>query len=158
MRTGFGYDVHKLVEGRPLILGGLKIPYEKGLLGYSDGDVLSHAIIDALIGAAGEGDIGRHFPAGEPEYKGISSLKLLSKIKELLDSRGYAVSNIDSTVVAESPKLAPFIEEMKLNIAKSLNIAADQVNVKAKTEEGLGFTGEGKGISAFAICLIHKKP
>jgi len=158
MRIGFGYDVHRLEKGKPLILGGVAIPFEKGLVGYSDADVLTHAVIDALIGAMGEGDIGGHFPSGEPKYKGISSLKLLSEIKGLVESGGYVVGNIDSTVVCELPRLAPFIGEIKLSLARTLDIASDQVNVKAKTEEGLGFTGEGKGISAYAVCLIHKKP
>jgi 2-C-methyl-D-erythritol 2,4-cyclodiphosphate synthase len=158
MRIGFGYDVHKLVEGRPLIIGGLKIPFERGLLGYSDGDVLLHAIVDALIGAAGEGDIGKHFPPGNPEYKGIESVKLLQKIKDLLDKKGFIVGNVDSTVVLQEPKLAPFIEEMRHSIAKVLDVPASLVNIKAKTEEGLGFTGEGKGVSAYAICMLHKKP
>ena len=158
LKTGFGYDVHKLVEGRPLILGGVTVPFEKGLLGYSDGDVLLHAIIDSLIGAAGEGDIGKHFPPGEPEYKGISSIKLLEEIKVLLDSKGYVVGNIDSTVVLEKPKLAPFTEQMRMSIAKVLGIAAGQVNVKAKTEEGLGFTGSGDGAAAYAVCMLQRKP
>ena len=158
MKIGYGYDAHKLVEGRALILGGVKVPFEKGLLGHSDADVLLHAMIDALIGALGEGDIGRHFPPNDPRYKDISSVKLLGSINELLAAKGYSVSNIDSTVVAEAPKLAPFIDQMRSGIAKTLGISVDQVNVKAKTEEGLGFTGEGRGMSAHAVCLIHKNP
>lgn len=157
MQIGFGYDVHKLVKGRKLIIGGLEIPHSKGLLGWSDGDVLLHAIIDALIGAMGEGDIGRHFPPGDPNYKGISSLKLLEFVKELIRNRGYAINNIDSTIVAEEPRFAPYIEEMKHNIANTLEIRPELVNIKGKTEEGLGFTGIKKGISAYAICLVHKE-
>lgn len=158
MKIGYGYDAHKLVEGRALILGGVKVPFEKGLLGHSDADVLLHAIIDALIGALGEGDIGRHFPPNDPGYKDISSVKLLGSINGLLSSKGYSVSNIDSTVVAQAPKLAPFIDQMRSGIAKTLGISVDRINVKAKTEEGLGFTGEGRGMSAHAVCLIHKNP
>ena len=157
MQVGIGYDVHKLVKGRKLILGGVDIPYKTGLLGHSDGDVLIHAIIDALLGAAGEGDIGRHFPDTEQEYEGISSIKLLIDIRNLLVSKGYEINNIDSTIVAQAPKLAPFIDEIRLNIAKTLEIALEQINVKAKSEEGLGFTGKGDGIKAMATCLIHKK-
>lgn len=157
MQIGFGYDVHKLVENRKLIVGGEEIPHSKGLLGWSDGDVLLHAVIDALIGAIGEGDIGRHFPPGEAAYKDISSLKLLNSVKELLQKRGYAVKNIDSTIVAEEPRFAPYIEKMEMNIAKTLGIEKELVNVKAKTEEGLGFTGSKKGISAYAVCVVNKK-
>jgi 2-C-methyl-D-erythritol 2,4-cyclodiphosphate synthase len=157
MQIGFGYDVHKLVKDRKLIVGGLEIPHEKGLLGWSDGDVLLHAIIDALIGAMGEGDIGRHFPPGDINYKGISSIKLLEFVKELIRNRGYAINNIDSTIVAEEPRFAPFIDTMKMNIAKALEIGAELVNVKGKTEEGLGFTGKKEGISAYAVCLVHKE-
>ncbi|MEA3493228.1 MAG: 2-C-methyl-D-erythritol 2,4-cyclodiphosphate synthase [Candidatus Margulisiibacteriota bacterium] len=156
MQIGFGYDVHKLVKGRKLTVGGTGIPHPKGLLGWSDGDVLIHAIIDALIGAMGEGDIGRHFPPGDPDYKGIASLKLLEFIKELIRNRGYAINNIDSTIVAEEPRFAPYIEEMKQNIANTLEIKPELINIKGKTEEGLGFTGSKKGISAYAICLVHK--
>lgn len=156
MQIGFGYDVHKLVKGRKLIVGGLEIPHSKGLLGWSDGDVLLHAIIDALIGAMGKGDIGRHFPPGDSNYKGISSLKLLEFVKELIRSHGYAINNIDSTIVAEEPRFAPYIEEMKQNIANTLEIKPELVNIKGKTEEGLGFTGTKKGISAYAVCLVHK--
>jgi 2-C-methyl-D-erythritol 2,4-cyclodiphosphate synthase len=157
MQIGFGYDVHKLVKGRKLIVGGLEIPHAKGLLGWSDGDVLLHAIIDALIGATGEGDIGRHFPPGDQNYKGISSLKLLEFVRELLRNLGYAINNIDSTIVAEEPRFAPLIDKMKQNIAEVLDIEARSINIKAKTEEGLGFTGDKKGISAYAICLVHKE-
>jgi 2-C-methyl-D-erythritol 2,4-cyclodiphosphate synthase len=157
MQIGFGYDVHKLAEGRPLIVGGIEIPHTKGLLGWSDGDVLLHAIIDALIGALGEGDIGRHFPPGDVTYKGISSIKLLRFVGELLRSRGYAINNIDSTIVAEEPRFAPHIKEMKKSIADALDVRVEIVNVKAKTEEGLGFTGTKKGMAAYAVCLVHKE-
>ena len=151
MRVGMGYDVHKLVEGRDLILGGVKIPHTLGLLGHSDADVLLHAIMDALLGAAALGDIGKHFPDTDPEYKGISSLKLLAHVGELIAQKGYAIENIDATVIAQKPKLRPYIDEMEKNIAKTLGISEDQVNVKATTEEGLGFTGNESGISAQAI-------
>jgi len=157
MRIGIGYDVHRLVKKGKLIVGGVEIPYEKGLLGWSDGDVLVHAIIDAILGALGEGDIGRHFPPGDPNYKGISSLKLLEFIKELLRKRGYAIGNLDSTIVAEEPQFAPYIEKMKKTLAAALDISEDLVNVKAKTEEKLGFTGAKKGIKAYAVCLAHKE-
>lgn len=157
MQVGFGYDVHKLVTGRKLIIGGVEIPHAKGLLGWSDADVLVHAVIDAIVGAMGAGDIGRHFPPGDSKYKGISSLNLLEFVQELLRSRGYAINNIDSTIVAEEPRFAPFIAKMEKNIANALGIRADLVNVKAKTEEGLGFTGSKKGISAYAVCLVHKE-
>jgi 2-C-methyl-D-erythritol 2,4-cyclodiphosphate synthase len=156
MQIGFGYDVHKLVKGRKLIIGGLEIPHSKGVLGWSDGDVLVHAVIDAILGAMAEGDIGRHFPPGDKRFKGISSLKLLKFVAELLRKRGYAINNIDSTIVAEEPRFAPYIDKMKHNLAKTLGIKADLVNVKAKTEEGLGFTGTKRGISASAVCLLHK--
>ena len=146
-----GYDVHKLVEGRDLILGGVKIPHTLGLLGHSDADVLLHAIMDALLGAAALGDIGKHFPDSDPKYKGISSLKLLSHVGELIAQKGYAIENIDATVIAQKPKLRPYIDEMEKNIAKTLGISEDQVNVKATTEEGLGFTGNETGISSQAI-------
>ncbi|OGC23429.1 2-C-methyl-D-erythritol 2,4-cyclodiphosphate synthase [candidate division WOR-1 bacterium RIFOXYB2_FULL_42_35] len=157
MQIGFGYDVHKLVAGRKLIIGGVDIPHTKGLLGWSDGDVLIHAIIDALLGAMAEGDIGRHFPPGDERYQGISSLKLLNYVMELLRNRGYAVNNIDSTLVAEAPFFAPYTESIKENIAKTLEIKVGQISVKAKTEEGLGFTGTKRGMSAYAVCLIHKE-
>ncbi|MBI5400422.1 2-C-methyl-D-erythritol 2,4-cyclodiphosphate synthase [Candidatus Saganbacteria bacterium] len=156
MKIGFGYDVHKLVKKRPLIIGGVLISHVTGLLGWSDADVLTHAIIDALIGAIGEGDIGRHFPPGEEKYKGADSLKLLTYIGELVRSRNFAVNNIDATIVAEEPKFAPYIAQMKQNIAKALDIAVALVNIKGKTEEGLGFTGTKKGIAAYAVCLVHK--
>jgi len=156
MRVGIGYDVHKLVKGRGLIVGSVKIPYKKRLLGWSDGDVLVHAIIDAIVGALGEGDIGKHFPPGNINYKGISSLKLLEFIKELLREREYVIGNLDSTVVAEEPYFAPYIDEMRKNLARVLDIPENLVNVKAKTEEKLGFTGAKKGIKAYAVCLLHK--
>ncbi|MFH1387341.1 MAG: 2-C-methyl-D-erythritol 2,4-cyclodiphosphate synthase [bacterium] len=157
MKIGIGYDVHKLVKGRKLIVGGVKIPYSKGLLGWSDGDVLIHAIMDAIIGALGEGDIGKHFPPGDKNFKGISSLKLLEYVKELLRNRGYSVNNIDATIVAEEPKFAPYIEKMKEKIASTLDMPADLVNIKGKTEEKLGFTGSKKGMKAYSVCLIHKE-
>ena len=141
MRVGMGYDVHKLVEGRDLIIGGVKIPHTLGLLGHSDADVLLHAIMDALLGAAGLGDIGKHFPDTDPQYKGISSMKLLSHVAELIRERGYVVENIDATIIAQKPKMRPHIPQMEENIAGALGISTDQVNVKATTEEGLGFTG-----------------
>ena len=157
MQIGFGYDVHKLVEKRKLIIGGVKIPHAKGLLGWSDGDVLVHAVMDAVLGAMGEGDIGKHFPPGDPKYKDISSLKLLGYIAEFLREREFAIANIDATIVAEAPRFAPYVEEMKKNIAEVLEIETNQVNIKGKTEEGLGFTGTKKGISAYAVCLLHKE-
>jgi 2-C-methyl-D-erythritol 2,4-cyclodiphosphate synthase len=157
MKIGFGYDVHKFRKGRPLVIGGVTIPHPSGLLGWSDADVLLHAVIDALIGALGEGDIGRHFPPGNQDYKNIASLKLLGFVKELLGSRGYSVNNIDSTIVAEEPHFAPYVTRMKENIASALGIPAAAVNVKGKSEEGLGFTGTKKGIKAYAVCLIHKE-
>jgi 2-C-methyl-D-erythritol 2,4-cyclodiphosphate synthase len=157
MQIGFGYDVHRLVKDRDLIVGGVTIPHPKGLLGWSDGDVLIHAVIDAILGAIGEADIGRHFPPGEERFKGISSLKLLKFVAELLRKRGYAINNIDATIVAEEPRLSPHAEKMKLNVANTLGIKADFVNIKSKTEEGLGFTGTKKGISAYAVCLVHKE-
>jgi 2-C-methyl-D-erythritol 2,4-cyclodiphosphate synthase len=154
MRVGMGYDVHKLVEGRKLILGGVEIEYEKGLLGHSDADVLLHAIMDALLGAAALGDIGKHFPDTDPKYKGVSSMKLLEEVKKLLEDKCYLIENIDATIIAERPKLRPYIDEMRANIAKVLSIDIDRVNVKATTEEGMNFTGEGRGISAQAVCLV----
>ena len=156
MRIGMGYDVHKLVEGRDLIMGGVQIPYEKGLLGHSDADVLLHAIMDALLGAAALGDIGKHFPDTDPAYKGISSIKLMEHVGNLLDEHGYVIENIDATIIAQRPKMRPHIDQMRENIAKALGIEKDQVNVKATTEEGLGFTGSGEGISSQAICLLQK--
>lgn len=154
MRIGMGYDVHRLVEGRDLIIGGVKIPYEKGLLGHSDADVLLHAIMDALLGAAALGDIGKHFPDTDPAYKGISSIKLLEKVGELLEENHVFIENIDATIIAQAPKMRPHIDTMRENIAKALLIDVGQVNVKATTEEGLGFTGSGEGISSQAICLV----
>lgn len=157
MRIGFGYDVHRLVEERKLILGGVEIPYEKGLLGHSDADVLVHALMDAMLGAAGLGDIGRHFPDNDDRYKGISSMILLQNVTELLTEAGYIVNNIDVTVVAQRPKLAGFIPQMEQNLAETLHITVDDVNVKATTTEKLGFEGEGLGISAYAVCSIRKE-
>ena len=154
MRIGTGYDVHRLTEGRDLILGGVKIPYEKGLLGHSDADVLLHAVMDALLGAAALGDIGKHFPDTDPEYKGISSLKLLGHVGRLIDEKFYVIGNIDATIIAQMPKLAPYIEEMRRNVADTLHINLDQVNIKATTEEGLGFTGSGEGIAAQAAACL----
>ena len=154
MRVGMGYDVHKLVEGRDLIIGGVRIPHTLGLLGHSDADVLLHAIMDALLGAAGLGDIGKHFPDTDPQYKGISSMKLLSHVAELIRERGYVVENIDATIIAQKPKMRPHIPQMEENIAGALGISTDQVNVKATTEEGLGFTGTEEGISSQAICAL----
>lgn len=156
MRIGMGYDVHKLVENRDLILGGVKIPYEKGLLGHSDADVLLHAIMDSLLGAAALGDIGKHFPDTDPKYKGADSIKLLEFVGELLNKNNYKISNIDATIIAQRPKMALHIPTMRENIAKALNIDLDQINVKATTEEGLGFTGSGEGISSQSICLLVK--
>lgn len=154
MRVGMGYDVHRLVEDRDLIMGGVKIPYEKGLLGHSDADVLLHAIMDALLGAAALGDIGKHFPDSDPQYKGISSVLLLEKVGALLEEKGFLIENIDATIIAQAPKMRPYIDTMRQNIASALGILEDQVNVKATTEEGLGFTGTGEGISAQAICML----
>ena len=154
MRIGMGYDVHKLVEGRQMIIGGVEIPYEKGLLGHSDADVLLHAISDALLGAAALGDIGKHFPDTDPAYKGISSILLLERVGELLQQNMFLIENIDATIIAQAPKMRPHIDKMRENIANALNIEVEQVNVKATTEEGLGFTGSGEGISAQAICLL----
>lgn len=154
MRIGTGYDVHKLVEDRKLILGGVEIPYEKGLLGHSDADVLIHAIMDAILGAAALGDIGKHFPDNDDAYKGISSIVLLKKVTEIIKKEGYEIGNIDSTIIAQRPKLAMYIPAMRENIANALEISVSQVNVKATTEEGLGFTGEGLGIASQAICML----
>lgn len=154
MRIGMGYDVHRLVEGRDLIIGGVRIPYDKGLLGHSDADVLLHAISDALLGAAALGDIGKHFPDTDPAYKGISSLILLQKVGELLEEKGFLIENIDATIIAQAPKMRPHIDTMQENIAQALGIMVEQVNVKATTEEGLGFTGSGEGISSQAICML----
>lgn len=154
MRVGLGYDVHKLVEGRPLILGGVEVPHERGLLGHSDADVLVHAIMDALLGAAALGDIGQHFPDTDEQYRGISSMKLLAKVGEMVLRAGYVVENIDATVIAQRPKLRPFIGQMEEGIARTLGISKGQVNVKATTEEGLGFSGREEGIAAQAICAL----
>ena len=156
-RFGMGYDVHRLVEGRKLILGGVDVPYEKGLRGHSDADVLLHAITDALLGAAALGDIGRHFPDTDPAYAGADSQRLLAHVGELLKEHGYEIGNIDATIVAQRPKLMTFIPQMVSNIAETLGIAEDQVNVKATTEEKLGFTGSGEGISSYAVAGIEKR-
>ena len=155
MRIGTGYDVHRLVEGRKLIIGGVDIPYEKGLLGHSDADVLLHAIMDAILGAAALGDIGRHFPDTDEKYKGADSMMLLKEVAKMIDKKNMLVGNIDATIIAQAPKLKPYIEEMRIKIASALNIDINQVNVKATTEEHLGFTGEGLGISAQAVCLLE---
>lgn len=154
MRVGIGYDVHRLAENRKLILGGVEISHELGLLGHSDADVLVHAIMDALLGAAALGDIGKHFPDTDSAYKGISSMKLLAHVKELLQQQGYVIENIDATVIAQKPKLRPFIAQMEQNIAQVLDIAENQINIKATTEENLGFTGREEGISAQAVCSL----
>ena len=154
MRIGQGYDVHKLVEGRDLILGGVTVPYEKGLLGHSDADVLVHAVMDAHLGAAALGDIGQHFPDTDPKYKGISSIALLKEVGALLEKEGYIIENIDATIIAQRPKLAAYRPQMAKNIAEALHLEVNQVSVKATTEEGLGFTGSGEGISSQAITLL----
>ncbi|RUM91948.1 MAG: 2-C-methyl-D-erythritol 2,4-cyclodiphosphate synthase [Thermodesulfatator sp.] len=153
-RTGFGYDVHRLVEGRKLVLGGVEIPYELGLLGHSDADVLLHAVCDALLGAAGLGDIGRHFPDFDPSYRGISSMTLLKEVNFKLASSNWKTNNVDSTIVAQRPKLSPFIPKMVSNISECLGIALDRVNVKATTTEGLGFAGQGQGIAAYSVVTV----
>ena len=157
MRVGMGYDVHKLTEGRKLILGGVDIPWEKGLLGHSDADVLIHAVMDALLGAAALGDIGKHFPDTDPAYKGISSIKLVGHVAHLLRKQGYAEGYIDATVIAQKPKMAPHIPQMRKNMADALGIPESKINIKATTEEGLGFTGRGEGIASQAICLLIEK-
>ena len=156
MRIGHGYDVHRLVEGRDLILGGVKIDYEKGLLGHSDADVLLHAVSDALLGAAGLGDIGRHFPDTDPKYKGADSLALLREVYQKISEKGFRVGNIDVTMIAQRPKLKDFIPRMQENIAAAVNVTADRVNVKATTEEKLGFTGSGEGMACHAVCLLEE--
>ena len=156
MRIGHGYDVHRLTEGRKLILGGTEIPYEKGLLGHSDADVLTHAVMDALLGACGLQDIGTHFPDTDAAYKGADSLKLLSEVGRMLREADYRVENIDATILCQRPKLRPFISDMQSNLARVLELEPGQVNIKATTEEGLGFTGEGLGIAAHAVCLLEK--
>lgn len=155
MRVGMGYDVHRLVEDRKLIIGGVTIPYEKGLLGHSDADVLLHAIMDSLLGAAALGDIGKHFPDSDDKYKGISSIELLRHVGKLLDENNYVIENIDATIIAQRPKMRPYIDEMRKNIADTLKIDINRINVKATTEEGLGFTGTGEGISSQAICSLN---
>ena len=154
MRVGMGYDVHKLVEGRKLILGGVNVPYEKGLLGHSDADVLVHAVMDALLGAAGLGDIGRLFPDTDPAYEGADSLKLLQEVREQIRQEGYALCNVDVTVIAQAPKLQPYVEQMRRNISQVLEAEPGQINIKATTEEKLGFTGAGEGIAAHAVALL----
>ncbi len=154
MRVGTGYDVHKLTEGRKLILGGVEIPHDMGLEGHSDADVVVHAIMDALLGAAALGDIGKHFPDTDEAYRGISSLKLLEQVSGLLEREGYVVENIDATIIAQKPKLRPFIPQMEKNVAKTLHLAENQINIKATTEEGLGFTGSQQGMAAQAICSL----
>jgi len=156
MRVGIGYDVHKLVKKRKLVLGGVTVPYSKGLEGYSDADVLIHAIIDAIIGAMGETDIGFFFPTTDPKYKGISSLKLLKEIRGIVKMRGYGIVNIDSTIVAERPKLNPYVKEMRSNLSTVLGIDSNKVNVKFKSPEGIGSIGKGQGIASYAVCLIEK--
>ena len=155
MRVGMGYDVHKLVENRKLILGGVEIPYEYGLLGHSDADVLVHAIMDALLGAAALRDIGRHFPDNDPAYEGADSIELLKKVGEMLEERMYLIENIDATIIAQRPKMLPHIPQMVKNVAEALGLEENQVNIKATTEEGLGFTGSGDGISAQAVCILE---
>ena len=156
MRIGHGYDVHRLTEGRRLILGGVDIPWEKGLLGHSDADVLTHAVMDALLGAAGLGDIGRHFPDTDPAYAGANSLKLLEYVVKLLGERGFSVGNVDATVLAQRPKLAPHIPQMRDNLARTMGVDPSRINIKATTEEGLGFTGSGEGMAAHAVALIEE--
>lgn len=155
MRVGMGYDVHRLIENRELIIGGEKIEYEKGLLGHSDADVLLHAIMDALLGAAALGDIGKHFPDTDPKYKGASSIRLLEQVGNLIDQNLYVIVNIDATIIAQKPKMAPYIEAMRKNVANTLHLELSQINIKATTEEGLGFTGKGEGISAQAIAALE---
>ena len=157
MRIGHGYDVHRLVTGRKLILGGVDVPYEKGLLGHSDADVLLHAISDAILGAIGEGDIGKHFPDTDPAYKGISSIKLLRHVMALADEKGYMIGNLDATIVAQRPKLAPYVPQMRANVAEALSADIERVNVKATTTEELGFSGRGEGIASYAVTLLTKK-
>ena len=156
LRIGHGYDVHRLVEGRRLILGGVEVPHTLGLLGHSDADVLTHAVMDALLGAAALGDIGRHFPDTDPAYAGADSLKLLDHVVELLGARGWQVGNVDATILAQRPKLAPYLEQMRENLAARMKAALEQVNVKATTEEKLGFTGAEEGIAAHAVCLLER--
>ena len=157
VRIGHGYDVHRLIPGRPLILGGVDIPYEKGLLGHSDADVLTHAVMDALLGAAALGDIGEHFPDTDPAYSGADSLRLLERVAALIREKGYVVGNIDATILAQAPKLKPYIGDMRQRIAAACGVKLDQISVKATTEEGLGFTGAGEGIAAHAVCLLEQR-
>lgn len=157
MRIGYGYDVHRLVEGIKLIIGGVDIPYEKGLLGHSDADVLLHAVMDSLLGAAALGDIGKHFPDSDDRFKGISSIKLLKEVLALINNNNYCIINLDATIIAQKPKMRPYIDQMRCNIAKALEIDIENVNVKATTEEGLGFTGREEGIAANCVCLIEKR-
>jgi 2-C-methyl-D-erythritol 2,4-cyclodiphosphate synthase len=157
MRIGHGYDVHQLVAGRKLILGGVEVPYVRGLLGHSDADVLLHAICDAILGALGEGDIGKHFPDTDPAFKGISSVKLLRHVSTLAETRGYLLGNLDATIVAQRPKLAPFIQEMRAIIARTIDCGSDRVNIKATTTEELGFAGRGEGIAAYAVVIMSRK-
>lgn len=157
MRVGIGFDVHRLVEGRPLIVGGVTIPYHLGLKGHSDADVLLHAIADGLLGAAGLGDIGMHFPDTDPQYLGISSILLLSNVKQKITKAGFDVNNVDAVIAAQKPKMAPYIPEMKINIARVLEVAPQAVNIKATTTEGLGFTGRGEGIAAWAAVTLHER-
>ena len=156
MRIGIGYDVHKLVEGRDLIIGGVNVPHEKGFLGHSDADVLTHAVMDSILGALALGDIGKHFPDTDPEYKGADSIKLLEYVNNLIKEKGYKVNNIDCTIIAQSPKMAPYIKKMRENFALALDTDIENINVKATTEEGLGFTGSKEGISAQSVCTIVK--
>ncbi|MCI8792851.1 MAG: 2-C-methyl-D-erythritol 2,4-cyclodiphosphate synthase [Eubacterium sp.] len=157
MRIGMGYDVHRLVPERELILGGVRIEYERGLLGHSDADVLLHAIMDAILGAAALGDIGKHFPDTEPAYKGVSSVYLLEQVRELVRREGFCIENVDATIIAQSPRMRPYIDEMRRNIAEALGVELPRISVKATTEEGLGFTGMGEGISAQAVCLLSEQ-
>lgn len=157
MRVGTGYDVHPLVKGRPLTLGGVSIPFDRGLLGHSDADVLAHAVIDALLGAAALGDIGTHFPESDPQYDGISSVLLLKRVGDMVRSRGFSIVNVDATVIAEEPKLAPYVDEMRASIGEALGLSSEQVSVKAKTSAKLGFLGRGEGIAAQAVALIERR-
>jgi len=157
LRVGIGYDVHALAAGRRLVLGGIEIPFDRGLSGWSDADVLTHAIMDALLGAAALGDIGHHFPPGDPQYKGISSLKLLEKVRDLLDENGWQVSNVDATIIAERPRLSEYINQMRKKLCQTLGINVGQVSVKASTSDGLGFTGRGEGIATCAVAMIMEK-
>lgn len=157
MRIGMGYDVHRLVPDRELILGGVRIDYKLGLLGHSDADVLLHAIMDAILGAAALGDIGKHFPDTDPAYKGASSIRLMEHVRELVQEEGFSVENVDATIIAQKPKMRPYIDEMRQNIADALGVELSRINVKATTEEGLGFTGSEEGISAQAVCLLSEQ-